>query len=149
MNRSDRTKLRLLTSRLFTLQLRDQEFRDKFAAETGWTSQSPIIPCEADTPFGEIYAMATSLVCPSEGRVVMIPVLFYEGSGETGFVPRICVLSMSRGQSLSESAIDIESISHAVTMAQVCETLAPKKKWDMAELGGTMDAHRLSALCAA
>ncbi|WHU45091.1 hypothetical protein QNM97_13630 [Gordonia sp. L191] len=135
-------QLRIVTARLFTLRLRDEDFREAFAAATGWTAQSPIVPCEHDTLFGEVHTLAVPALAESSSGVVAIPVLFF-GDGKD---ISLSVLTMSAdGHGGGEGSISIGLISHNVAMAQVCETLSPDKKWDVRDLD-TKTTTRLSDL---
>lgn len=134
MNREARTKIRLVTARLFTLRLRDEEFRKDFSAKSGWSPTSPMVPCEQDTLFGEVYARALPALKASDtADVVAIPVLFLS-KGQDDL--KMCILTMGAGNRSRDAftSIGIDSISHSVTMGQVCETLSPNKKWDVGDL---------------
>lgn len=48
-----RTALRLATTRIILLRLREQGFRDALEA-SGWTPRTPMIPCEWDTAFADV-----------------------------------------------------------------------------------------------
>ncbi|ORL83886.1 hypothetical protein A5N71_01175 [Prescottella equi] len=127
-------KLRFATSRLFTMRLRDDVYREQFSESSGWTAQSPIVPCESWTLFGEVRAIALPALQDSEAAVAAIPVLFLNEEDKTE-LPQIVVVSMGiHDGPLSEGAMELNAINPDVTMAQVCETLSPNKKWDVALL---------------
>lgn len=130
-----RTKLRLITARLFTCVLRDPDFRQRFVGPSGWTPTSPIVPCEHDTLFGEVHSIAVPALRGMPGTVA-IPVLHFSDDDDDSTIS-MSVLTMRLrlpGEESPDTAIDIDSISHKVTMAQVCETLAPDKQWALADL---------------
>ncbi|MDV7197042.1 hypothetical protein R4172_05650 [Rhodococcus kroppenstedtii] len=133
-DREARTKMRLVTARLFTLRLRDENFRTDFAAKSGWSPTSPTVPCEHDTLFSDIYARALPALKACEtSDVVAIPVLFV---GATREDMKLVILTMGAASRSHDAftSIGIDSINHAVTMGQVCETLSPNKKWDVGAL---------------
>lgn len=136
-----RTKLRLVTARLVTLRLRDAQFRDEFARFTGWTPQSPIVPCEHDTLFGEVHDIVGPALKECGSDVAIIPILFF-GKGDR---PSLHVLS-SGPHPISEGSIELGSISHNVTMAQLVETLSPNKKWDVRLLDTEVNSQHLAGL---
>jgi hypothetical protein len=145
--RKQQSKLRLLTSRLFTVRLRDDEFRSQFSASSGWTPQSPIIPCEAWTLFGEVRQIALRALEASPAQVAAIPVLIVDKNKPKGKPLQICVLTMGTQESeASEGSIELGAINPDVTMAQVCETLSPNKKWDVALLASEVDKGRFAGL---
>ncbi|MCD2158126.1 hypothetical protein LQL77_31020 [Rhodococcus cerastii] len=140
MDRQSRTKLRLATTRLFTLRLRDEAFRAKFAASSGWTPTSPIVPCEYGTLFGEVYATALPALEASDANVAAIPVLRIKDR-----TVKLHVLTVGAKGSDDDATISIgiNSINHNVTMGQVIETLAPNKTWDIRDLDPKI-SHQLS-----
>lgn len=146
---AERTKLRLLASRMFTARLRDPEFRAHFASTSGWTPQSPIVPCEGETLFGEIYATARKVFDGGVNHVLVVPVLTWrkvESSSESSTRIDLTVLSIANRDSAvaddATGAIGVDSISHKVTMNQVCETLSTNKQWDLGQLTDEVKVQR-------
>ncbi len=135
----DRIRGRLATVRIFTAMMRNDNFRRSFAERSGWTPNSPIVPCESNTLFGEVYEMAIPALDESGATVAAIPVLAMTpqtDDSDDKLTLSLTVVSLRKhvsGEATPEDAIDIDSISHEVTMAQVCETLAPAKKWDISD----------------
>lgn len=123
------SRLRLVIGRLFALRLRDDEFRTNFIELSGWTPGSPVIPCDDRTLFGEVHTIAMTAIRDTDARIVAIPVLH----GVDPIAMSILIMG-NPGDARSERAIDINSINHKVTMAQVVETLAPNKKWELSGL---------------
>lgn len=74
-----RTELRLRVNRLIALRLQRREVRARLAG-TGWTPQMPMIPCEWDTPVGDVL-FRYHRVLYGRGRPVLVPVLAEPGPG--------------------------------------------------------------------
>lgn len=139
-----RTKLRLATARLFTLRLRDAEFRANFSKFAGWAPQSPIVPCEYDTVFGEVHDIVVDALKEGEADIAIIPVLFFAGK-KTQNRPTLHVLSIGI-HPMSEGSIELGSVNPQVTMGQLVETLSPNKMWDVRLLDNEIDSHNFSGL---
>ncbi len=131
-------QLRLVIGRLFALQLRDVTFRSNFIQSSGWTLGSPVIPCDDSTLFGEVHAIAMPAIRDTGARAVAIPVLHGVDKDGNCLSMTMSILTMGvhggGDDPCSERAIDINSINQKVTMAQVVETLAPNKKWELSDL---------------
>ncbi|WPF65296.1 MULTISPECIES: hypothetical protein [unclassified Corynebacterium] len=142
MERKLRTKLRLLTARRLTLELRNPTYRTHLE-EDGWTPGSAIIPCEWDTPFHEVLTTVHRRKEAGETSF-LIPVLIH-AQGEM----KIQVLLATGSPTDTFWEVNADEIHPDVPMKDVADVLRRDRDWstELLSLEGIAGAAELLDLC--